>query len=81
VNWGVEMVAEITRLKDVINPEEKVLIWRIGEYLVVKKIDPEKVMERIEETRESLQKKGMLLSDDEVVALVKEARGNGKSGS
>ncbi len=42
MNWGVEMVAEITRLKDVINPEEKVLIWRIGEYIVVKKIDPEK---------------------------------------
>ncbi len=68
------MVAEITRLKDVINPEEKVLIWRIGEYIVVKKINPEKVMERIEEVRESLQKKGMLLSDEEVVALIKEAR-------
>ena len=68
------MVAEITRLKDVINPEEKVLIWRIGEYIVVKKINPEKVMERIEEARESLQKKGMLLSDDEVVALIKEVR-------
>ncbi len=74
MNWGVEMVAEITRLKDVINPEEKVLIWRIEEYIVVKKINPEKVMERIEEARESLQKKGMLLSDDEVVALIKEAR-------
>ena len=74
MNWGVEMVAEITRLKDVINPEEKVLIWRIGEYIVVKKINPEKVMERIEEVRESLQKKGMLLSDEEVVALIKEAR-------
>ncbi len=68
------MVAEITRLKDIINPEEKVLIWRIGEYIVVKKINPGKVMERIEEARESLQKKGMLLSDDEVVALIKEAR-------
>ncbi|WP_457555326.1 hypothetical protein [Candidatus Pyrohabitans sp.] len=68
------MVAEITKLKDVINPEEKVLIWRIGEYIVVKKINPEKVMERIEEARESLQKKGMLLSDDEVVVLIKEAR-------
>ncbi len=31
-------------------------------------------MERIEEARESLHKKGMLLSDDEVVALIKEAR-------
>ncbi|NOZ58477.1 MAG: hypothetical protein GXO66_02710 [Euryarchaeota archaeon] len=68
------MVAEITRLKDVINPEEKVLVWRVGEYIVVKKVEPEKVVKKIGEVRETLQKKGMLLSDDGVIALIKEAR-------
>jgi|GEM_PF-2522897 len=68
------MEVQVTEAGKIINPNEKVIVWRIGEYFLIKKIEEKKVLEKIGEIRKKLENKGTLLSDDEVVKIVKEAR-------
>lgn len=58
----------------IFSPNEKVIVWKIGDYLLIKKVEGKKILEKIEETRKKLDKENMLLSDEEVVKIVKEAR-------
>lgn len=58
----------------IFSPNEKVIVWRIGDYLLIKKVEGKKILEKIEETRKKLDKENMLLSDEEVVKIVKEGR-------
>ncbi len=68
------MSAEISKVKEIINPEEEVIVWRIGDYMVIKKLNPEKFVNKLQEIRESLDNKKMLLSEDEIVEMIKEVR-------
>jgi len=59
---------------EVINPKEKVITWKIGDYILIKKIDSKKVLKEIEKIRRELEIKNELLSDEKAVEIVKEAR-------
>ncbi len=68
------MEAQIIEAGKVIDPNEKVIVWKIGEYLLIKKVDERKILEKVNENRERLDRENKLLPDEEVVKLVKEAR-------
>jgi|Deesub1362B_J571_1020462.scaffolds.fasta_scaffold09530_4 hypothetical protein len=68
------MAMEISKLKEIINPEEDVIVWRIDDYMVIKKLDSGKFIKKAEEIRNTLKSKKMLLSDDKIVGIIKEAR-------
>ena len=58
----------------ILSPDEKVIVWRIGDYYLIKKIDEKKTLEKVDEIRRQLENKGKLLSDEKAVKIVKEAR-------
>ncbi len=68
------MEAQIIEAGKVIDPNEKVIVWKIGEYLLIKKVDERKILEKVNENRERLDRENKLLPNEEVVKLVKEAR-------
>ncbi len=68
------MEVRVLEAGKVISPDEKVIVWRIGDYLLIKKIEGKKILERVGEVRSKLEDEGALLSDEEVVKIVKEAR-------
>ena len=68
------MEAQIIEAGKVIDPNEKVIVWKIGEYLLIKKVNERKILEKVNENRERLDRENKLLPDEEVVKLVKEAR-------
>ncbi|AAB90939.1 hypothetical protein [Archaeoglobus fulgidus] len=68
------MEVQVLEAGKIISPNEKVIVWRIGDYFLIKKIEGKKTLERIGEIRKKLEDRDMLLSEEEVVKTVKEVR-------
>ncbi len=66
------MEAQVVEARKIIDPNEKVIVWKIGDYLVIKKIEGKKIVEKIGELRKKYE--AQLLSDEDVVRIVKEVR-------
>ena len=54
------MEAQIIEAGKVIDPNEKVIVWKIGEYLLIKKVDERKILEKVNENRETGQRKQII---------------------